>query len=229
MRKLARAYAIDPCALHRVCPSRAARTFTPSQEPKNPRSCSGRHSKPPRPVRAASHVVGYARPALHPTHSSSSTHASHIARAAHVHRSVRVRRVLHRIRSAAQTRLLTPARAPRVCSSKTLQSGRPVLRSSRWRCFYMLGSFRGGQGRKSGVARREDHPCLWAASSIAPSGSHSPLLFARRPPEPILFRKFALQTFRIIQGSVVRGVVASRGARRRKIIASIKSYTYICM
>ena len=176
----------------------AARGCPPSQAPENGRSSPGRLSHTPGPDAAASPIDGYARFAQDRKHISRPTHASHIARAAHVHRSVRVRRVLHRIRSAAQTRLLTPARAPRVCSSKTLQSGRPVLRSSRCRCFYMLGSFRGGQGRKSGVARREDHPCLWAASSIAPSGSHSPLLFARRPPEPILFRKFALQTFRII-------------------------------
>ena len=102
------------------------------------------------------------------------------------------------IRNAAQARVLTPARDPRVRRSKTLQSRRPVLRSSRWRCFYILGSLLGGQGRKSGVSRRDADPCLWAVSPMAPSGSHGPLLFARRPPDPILFRKFALQTFRII-------------------------------
>ena len=154
------------------------------------------------------------------------TLASHIARVAPVHRSVRAPRALHRIRNAAQARVLTPARDPRVRRSKTLQSRRPVLRSSRWRCFYMLGSFGGGQGHAYGLSRRDADPCLWAASPTAPSGRHDSLPFARRPPDPILFRKFVLQTFRIISGPVVRGVVASRGARRRKILASIKSYTY---
>ena len=197
-RRLAQAQALRPCVLNHTRDLPAARGCPPSQAPENARSSPGRLSRTPGPDPAASPIDCHARCALDPMHILRPTLASHIARVAPVHRSVRAPRALHRIRSAAQTGVLTPARAPRVCSSKTLQSGRPVLRSSCWRCFYMLGSFRGGQGRKSGVARREDHPCLWAASSIAPSGSHSPLLFARRPPEPILFRKFALQTFRII-------------------------------
>ena len=89
----------------------------------------------------------------------------------------------------------------------------------------MLGWLRSVQGRKSGVSRRNDDPCLWAVSPTAPTGSHGPLPFARRPPDPILFRKFVLQTFSIISGPVVRGVVASRRARRRKNLVSKKSYT----
>ena len=176
----------------------AARVCSPSQASENLRSSSGRLSHPPGPDPATSLVDGYARCALDRMHSSRPTLASKIARAAPGLRSVRARRALHHIGSAAQMRVLTPARAPRACRSKSLQNRRPVLWSSRWRCFYMLGSFGGGQGHAYGLSRRDADPCLWAASPTAPSGRNDSLPFARRPPDPILFRKFALQTFRII-------------------------------
>ena len=157
----------------------AARVCSPSQASENLRSSSGRLSHPPGPDPATSLVDGYARCALDRMHSSRPTLASKIARAAPGLRSVRARRALHHIGSAAQMRVLTPARAPRACRSKSLQNRRPVLWSSRWRCFYMLGSFGGGQGHAYGLSRRDAHRGSFAAPRGASWTSRHALSFAR--------------------------------------------------
>ena len=110
-RRLAQAQALRPCVLNHTRDLPAARGCPPSQAPENGRSSPGRLSHTPGPDAAASPIDGYARFAQDRKHISRPTHASHIARAAHVHRSVRVRRVLHRIRSAAQTDKVAHARS----------------------------------------------------------------------------------------------------------------------
>ena len=157
----------------------AARVCSPSQASENLRSSSGRLSHPPGPDPATSLVDGYARCALDRMHSSRPTLAWKIARAAPGLRSVRARRALHHIGSAAQMRVLTPARAPRACRSKSMQNRRPVLWSSRWRCFYMLGSFGGGQGHAYGLSRRDAHRGSFAAPRGASWTSRHALSFAR--------------------------------------------------
>ena len=117
MRGLGPAHALHPCTLCRVRDSRTARTFTPLQEPKNPRCCS--YGIPSLfSDQTATHFDGYARSPLDRVHSSRSAHASRIARPAPANLWAHAPRVPHRLQYALPRHRWSPPLAPLACAVK---------------------------------------------------------------------------------------------------------------